>query len=411
MINIVRNKNTFFEKLVNVTLLLCPILQIYGFGKFDFAFIWTLLLAFISLFKGHDNIKMPKLLVAYLIYSFIIFFLSIRTFEASSVIPLGLMRTTLVYVMFFKWFNYDLFKKYYEKTALICITFFLIQEIEFYTIGQRVSGLLDFLPFSDSLRAGDSDTYYANMSFAQRSSSFFSEPAHFVQFLLPLLAIELFNKKRKFSKLLVVMIIITLLLLQSGNAMLGLVAIGGVFLIKILKEKKLVKKVIVLSVLLISGSYTVLTYMGTEMGQKLMERSEELDSNSMEETSGFQRIYRGYFVFDEYNFIEKVIGIHSETGIEEKLQKSKVAFTFGKNERYFNTVQNILLKTGYLGCLILILLFFKIWRGNNYAGKAIILTFTLLSFVSSLYMSMYMLMYILLSYTLKLKSSIKNEKS
>lgn len=411
MINIVRNKNTFFERLVNFTLLLCPILQIYGYGKFDFAFIWTLILAFISLFKKHDNIKMPKLLLIYLIYSFVIFFLSIRKFDASSIIPLGLIRTTLVYVMFFKWFNYGLFRKYYEKMALICIAFFIVQEIGFYTIGQRVSGVLDFLPLSDSLRGGDSEIYYASMSFAKRSSSFFSEPAHFVQFLLPLLAIELFDTNSKFSKLLVVMIIITLLLLQSGNALLGLVAVGIVFLIKILKEKNMVKKIIVLSVLLVSGGYVVLTYMGSEMGQKLMERSEELDSSSMEETSGFQRIYRGYFVFDEYNFIEKTIGIHSETGIEEKLQKSKVAFTFGKNERYFNTVQNILLKTGYIGCFILILLFFKIWRGNNYAGKAIILTFTLLAFVSSLYMSMYMLIYILLSYTLKFRNYIINEKN
>lgn len=172
---------------------------------------------------------------------------------------------------------------------------------------------------------------------------------------------------------------------------------------KILSNRNFVYKslmVIALAMGCIVGGYY---YINSSLGENLMDRKDSV-SGEMDSSSGFFRIYRGYYVFDAYTPIEKVFGINNFEKIKKRRDESKVAFLVeGENDLYFNCFQHFLLRTGFIGTFLYILLCVSLWRKNTYEGKAIILTFFALSFVASLYMSSIMMLYLYLSFSYKKK--------
>ena len=144
-------------------------------------------------------------------------------------------------------------------------------------------------------------------------------------------------------------------------------------------------------------------YLNSSLGENLIDRKDSV-SGDMDSSSGFFRIYRGYYVFDAYSPIEKVIGINNFEKIKKRRDESKVAFLVeGENDLYFNCFQHFLLRTGLIGTFLYVMVCVSLWRRNTYEGKAIILTFFALSFVASLYMSSIMMLYIYLSFSYKKK--------
>ena len=97
-----------------------------------------------------------------------------------------------------------------------------------------------------------------------------------------------------------------------------------------------------------------------------MGRKESV-SGDMDNSSGFFRIYRGYYVFDAYSTVEKVIGINNFDKIKKRRDESKVSFLVeGENDLYFNCFQHFLLRTGFIGAFLYILLcLFCCWIINT----------------------------------------------
>lgn len=390
-----------FEKIANLVLVLGPILQMYmmPIGGVGLVFSITLVLAVLNLYYGKNIVSnIPKWLNVYFVYAAFCYILSLSSYN---IIPIWIIRTYLVYLMFYKWFNYDLFVKYYKFIALASVVFFFVQEVSYSITGTRIIGVLKFLPLG--LTAYESaESYYETIETFSRSSSFFSEPALFAQFLFPLLSILLFKQKiTRNSGFFIVAIILTLLLLKSGNALIGLLVVFVMLCIKIMMDNNVIRKIIVGVVFCILSCYVISHYVNSEWGNDLQARSGEIENNTSTISSGFMRIYRGYYVFDEYEPFEKILGIFNEQKIKEKIDDSIVASTFLKNDFYFNTFQHILLKTGYIGVIIMMMLFYSIWHKNDFAGKTIILIFVILLFISFHYFSVIMALYVVLASKLK----------
>jgi hypothetical protein len=281
----------------------------------------------------------------------------------------------------------------YRKVASACILFFWFQEILYYTIGIRIPGVVTFLPNS---LVEDASSFVNMIATGERSSSFFSEPAHFVQFLLPLLAIEIFAFDRiKWKK--VFIIALTLLFLQSGNAILGLAIIGISYIVHILSSKKLsfAHRIMAVFVITVLGAFFLGYYMRSEQGSKLMARSETIKATSMEDSkfvsSGFIRIWRGYFVFSEYSTLYKIIGNASPKYLDKSIEQSDVYMFFDDDERYMNTIQQILITTGFIGMFIFLLLLYQELKKTNMCGRIVLLLLFGLSFISYLFFSSVMI--------------------
>ena len=401
-----KSSDVLFDKIVILSLLLSTILQTYGWGKFDFSFILTSVLSIIYVFKNGFKSTLPKILTIYFVYRVFVHVISSSSF--STIFPLGLLKIYMAYIMFFSIKKTDLFYKYYKNIVIICLVFFYIQEFSYHILNHRIYSVLSFMPFAldyDSVL-----TYYAEMDTAERSSSFFSEPAMFVQYLLPILAISLLSEKYRNYRLAAV-ITLTLLLSQSGNALFGLLIVLCCFLFHFFKRRKGPLRVfyIVLASVVIGGASYL--YISSDMGQLLMQRRVAIKSDSVEEMgyagSGFVRIYRGYGVYEAYGPIQKVIGNDDEKYVSSCISKSDVSsFFVNENDFYFNNFQSFLLYTGLIGAIFFFLIICKEWSEVNIEGKTILLTFVVLSFISSLYLTDTMALYLLLP--LLLRESQKN---
>lgn len=396
--------NSKYTTVVSSTLPILPIIQNYGWNPFDFGFITVVVLAFWGLINGRKIIAgLPKYLNLYLIYYLFAYILGIA-FAGSLQIPLGWVKLYLIYGLFFSIINFGQFLRSYTVITYLSISFLYIQFL-FGAAGIQISGIATFLPLS-FLDESDSATYLSKISTETwRYCSFFSEPALFAQYLMPFYALSLFLRKGKDRIIKCIIVSGALLLLRSGNALLILGIITLCFFIYSIfsswSAKKFVGLVAVIILLAVGGTY----YLQSEDAAELMDRQEELyDDNK--ETSGFFRIYRGYFVYEELSIFEKIFGANNTTLMDQAIQKSPVAYLFRENDYYFNTVQNILIKTGMVGCLIFIIFLISLYRRTNPAGKLIIITMIAISFVASMYLSNIMLIYLIFAY--KLKKSNEN---
>ena len=263
--------------------------------------------------------------------------------------------------------------------------------------GVRISGALSFLP---KYGAKTMIEYMMLQAESLRSSSFFSEPAHFAQFLLPLFAIELFYDKSKTRNLIAIAIGATLLLLRSGNGLLGMAAVL-IFLAPYYykKGRKNSGLAFIVTALLIGivGYY----YMNSEIGSSLMERQDEIsivyEGGSR---SGFLRMWRGLYVYQDYSFLEKLIGCPNETTQLGHVASSGMLMV-EHAELYFNAFWKILLNTGIIGLGIFIYIIICLWRGNNLCGKAILASLIALSLIAGIYMSHTMILFLVLAKSMR----------
>ena len=105
--------------------------------------------------------------------------------------------------------------------------------------------------------------------------------------------------------------------------------------------------------------------MKTDSAERLLERQDEL-SNDIEYTSGFLRIFRGYYVYEEFTPIEKVIGVNNLTILDERIKTCKAAFTFKENDYYANTFQKFLLNTGIIGVIFFIIIIISCFFSHSF---------------------------------------------
>ena len=301
--------------------------------------------------------------------------------------------------MFYDCFNLEYFINKYRLFTLIFILFFCVQTVSRLTMGKVIPGVFSFLPLAIS---DDTMGFFSSLQESERDCSLFSEPAIFVQFLFPMLALELLYYEKK-SWFRISIIVLTLLFLQSGNALLGTSILGVFFIISYFKGRLSIKKVIGLAVVSFLIIFVGSTYIKSEMGEKLMDREETIAVGAYEEGyvgSGFIRIYRGYFIYKDYSLIDMIKGNDNVDHIKSVIKSSQWGWTF-HNETYFNTFQSFLLYTGIIGTLIFGLFFVKQWRSTTYCGKSILACYLALSFIALMHFNTLMAIYMLIPFALK----------
>lgn len=406
----------YFQKLTTWIFVLSPILQTYGWGKYDFAFILTSLVGIWALIQSKLYFKyLPQYLLFYFVYWLLIHFVSSTSMVEA--MPLGVVKTILVYGAFFSVLKLPLLIKYYRIVVRICILYFFIQIIFRIATGVNLPGVFTFLPFALNTDASD---YYASMLYVERVSAFFSEPALFVQYTLPYLCLLLFdnnsqNQKQKVESFIVMA---ALLLTQSGNALLGLVVVCFVYFMYQMKGSAIKKwKTIFIVIVFAIGAGV---FSRTDMGQKLMSRQDQVHINSVDDlgysTSGFERVFRGYYFYAEYSTLCKIIGNDNQEYKKVSAEKSKVSTFVGEDYLYYNTIQGYLLNTGIIGLVIMFFVYKNIWIKTDRCGKCIMATFIALNFISSAYFTEIMCLYLLLPtllgrYQLTQKSIVLNNNA
>ena len=213
--------------IVILSLLLYPILYTYGYGFLSFGFIFTALIFIYSIVKYRNlPLVFPKVLFIYVIY-----FMFMRLFIADELYYKIAFTTTSMFIFLGFYYYYlkdielNFFLKIYRRITFINIIFFIFQEISYALLGYRFIGVLTSLPLTLGRGEIDVNSYVQTLTEHSRSSAFFSEPAHFAQFLLPILVLEIFCSNSRYKNWYSLIYIVTLLLLRSGNGFFGLIII------------------------------------------------------------------------------------------------------------------------------------------------------------------------------------------
>ena len=407
-----RKSPSSFSKIVTHLLLLYPILNTYawpgsiGVGR-------EVLMALVVIFiirllkKGQRPTKLaPKEFNVYCYYWLASAILSVIYIGISVIGALpGILYSFLFMLLFFNEIDFEYLIRWYKLYAIVFVPFFFIQEIMYFSTGIRISGLIPGIPLTVDSEGG-SVSYMEQVIYGTRSSSVFSEPAHFAQWLLPLLAIELMYDKNKKTYYYAAGIVVALLLLRSGNAMLGLFVVLFSFFLFLSFEKKSKFRftlIVAFATVFVMGS----TYFfNSSAGADVLSRQDELKiSGSSVDRMGQVRLYRGYYVFENFDLWDQIVGVSDIPTLMTYIKTSKVSALFMDNETYFNAIQSILIKTGYVGILLFFILCINISKGNVYAGKAIIWSFVALSFVAGLFFTPSMAIYMVLAYRMKLSKT------
>lgn len=111
--------------------------------------------------------------------------------------------------------------------------------------------------------------------------------------------------------------------------MLGLCVIALFFIADLLQKLKKIVAIMAIGLFVVISFFSINYILTTEYGEKLLARSSQIESDAKQYSSGFERIYRGYYVWEELTPVEKWIGINSNSKVKEKIKKCAVAVTFG----------------------------------------------------------------------------------
>lgn len=398
-----------FDKVVLLLLVLSQILKTYGpVSYWNFATIPTYILGFLfvlMVITGKRNFKMGQSIPIALVWFFLYWaVIHIVTNIRSGIVPQNVIECALTFILFWGVVTPERFPrllKYYSRVAWICIAFFVLQEASYRFTGMRIPGIMPGFPIALN-SVEDANSYIAETIIGTRSASFFSEPAYFAQYIMPLFALELFYDKNKNHYLKAVFIGIVILFTMSGT---GIASMGMVFLVYILSlmaKRSIVSKLAV--ILLFVGGLLVLPYLAeTEIGSSIIGRQAEMsrtyDGGSR---SGFMRLYRGLYVYDDYTTIEKIFGNDNNKAIQNHITHSVFAYTFEENhDTFFNGVQYTLLRTGLLGLFIMAMLFIQIYKKNNICGRAILFGFLVLMFMEAVFFGNNMVLFLILAERMK----------
>ena len=397
--------NFEISHLVALCTVLYPFLAYYGYGSNTFALILALLLfIYIYIKRGYLEFVHPMPMFCFIAY-YCVTRVACNISSLREMVAPSILYIFLLSGLFNREIQLFSFLKLYKIMAIVNIIFFAVQEILYYILGYRIIGILTFFPLTIGGADFNSSEYKVGAMEAERSSAFFSEPAHFVQFLLPLLVIELFYVSDRKSYVRCAVYLLTLLALASGNALLGLCVIALFFIADLLQKLKKIVAIMAIGLFVVISFFSINYILTTEYGEKLLARSSQIESDAKQYSSGFERIYRGYYVWEELTPVEKWIWINSNSKVKEKIKKCAVTVTFGEGDTYMNAVQTFLIYTGYIGTALFCWLLISLWRGNNLAGRCCIVIYVSLCFIASVFYAYIMVLYLLVAFLMKKECS------
>lgn len=300
------------------------------------------------------------------------------------------------------------FIKYYRILVYIAICVFVLQEIMFVSVGYRFSALIPFLDLKYNFTT--MQNFIITQMFFPRSSSVFLEPSHFAQYIVPYFAYSLskntehINFKRFVEP---VLLLLVFFFLKSGCGIVCSIAILSAY-VPVLRIS-VFKKVIFFICGIIVFPLLFNRIAASETGEQILNRTEELEVGNNYNSSGTQRIFRGFYVYEEESPILKIFGVGTG-GCIDVINQSSARMMFNSNERYINNVHTLLIGFGFIGTLLFIIHIFSLYRLSTLDGKLIMIGFIALCFMESFFLNSKMILYIGFIYALINNKPINNSK-
>lgn len=283
-------------------------------------------------------------------------------------------------------FDSQLLMKYMRWIVLISTALFWVQFMLKVTVGSQMFCFVPNLTGSFTYEGMSYSELAAHqLNDVSRPCSIFLEPSYMAYYYISYLTLLWFSPKSNDNWLNreSILLIITLVALQSGSGMVGLTIILMLKMSSIFWTANWSRRIllIILFVPLVCGA--IYLYAGSEMGQEMLSRSTEF---STEGSSGFTRVVGGYLMFDQLDFKEQMIGI------PDAIDRFGVEKSDGRYVFFANGVQTILLSLGYIGAFLYLLFYAGLFRKVGKASQMCIIVLFVMGLLESNYLNPYMML-------------------
>ncbi len=225
----IAQEHRVFDFLKYGALALLPILNIYkgiSFINLGFCVLLLLMLVEVTLNRGHFeiNVKILLILSVMIVLNILTGFIHMNYIDIK--VTMNNTMNMIVFMIVSTYYVKDnvvdkeRFYKFLCVIGVLCSLFVFVQYL-MYLRGSVIYGIISWLPSDYSVTdpAGGGSISYG------RPPSFFTEPAHFAIFILPVYAITL--NRRKFW--LSFIFIVALVLSTSSTGMMGAIIVTGIF--------------------------------------------------------------------------------------------------------------------------------------------------------------------------------------
>lgn len=305
---------------------------------------------------------------------------------------------TMVYIVSFfviaTHVNIHKFIKYYVIIAYIASLFLIFQFVFHLQTGIWIPGIIPGL--ESSFGRGTNEI----IATIKRATSFFKEPAHFAQYVsIPYVLLLTQKDKTKKEWIKLTVMIIALILTLSGNALLILGI--GMFCFFISRGKRKAIFYLLFGSLFV-GAFVFYLVQTNEVAAKLFMRVYEIAGNEHAiktgNYSGYIRILRGYLVYNEFGFFEKIygtgIGVYPLYSLENcyDVLTSKISIELD----YLNGIQYYLASTGIIGLLLYLVSLMGAFKRQVTQRKYLLLMFLGLMMISAIYREPIWLMFMII---------------
>lgn len=397
-----------YNKILTVGFIIGMILNMYGDMVFSVYTIFTIVMFAICIFSHKHR---PFIAFPCEFFYMIILFIIIRGLRMSSEhFPLGVLMMMIFFGVYYAGLEKELFIRCYQKVGFILCCVLIIQFVQLQLFGVSFSGIFTFLPINvgGNVSGFDSAAYITSIAEEQRCNSLFAEPSHFAQFIMPLIAIDLFLAKDNYHLKRSVFWIVCTLLSKSGMGVIGLAVIGFAYLINYLKTRNISHVVLQTIIWAIPVSIILVYLFQSVLFVELMSRTDEFSGDN-ENISGYVRVVRGFVVYDHMSLAQKITGI-SGRELDAVINSSGLFASFSKDAGiYFNFIQNMLIGDGLIVFIMFVFFVIKLYKLSDYAGKTILSVFVVFAAMESMYFTPVFQIYIISILLLIGKDKIKTK--
>lgn len=387
--NLLIMPNTWFQKLSMAILSTLPLLAWYKIAfPVSLGYALILFLGAYSIVREHFRINVVPL-TFWVVFTYICFmWIYHNDFAVWTLFPPGGW-LNFIFILAILWgvltFNLGLLKKYMRWVVLISIALFWVQLSLKLTTGSQIFCFVPNLTGSFTYEGMSYSELAAHHLAGDRPCSIFMEPSYMAHYLVTYLAIVWFGSKAKEDWLNkeILLIIFSLIALKSGSGMVAFAVLATIKIINMFWSADFGKRLLLMFLFIPILVWVINTYIGSEMGQMMLSRSDEF---STEGSSGFTRVVGGYLMFDQLDFKDQMIGIL------DARDRFGIPRFDGRLIFFANGVQTILLSLGYLGALFYFLFYASLFKRTSLASRMCIIVLLIMSLIESNYLNPFMML-------------------
>lgn len=297
-----------------------------------------------------------------------------------------LLVAVLCLYCFCGYINHQLLIKIYINLSVLFAVLGIIQWLVGFVVGV---GLDMKIPFLEYYNNAEKYTLLSQLSSFTHVPSVFAEASHFAAFLLPAIVflVAKYDSKWRIIKLGILLAGVFVSTSANGLICLAIIIVSFVFFWQEnLKASRLfivVLLMLALVLLLLSGILT-----NTLEGV--------FASSSGGDTKADYRIYRGFELFRELPFHQKILGI-GNANIQIFYAQGLMHSIFDRSWRavdFLSAFSAIIIYSGFVGLVAFAVFIKALWSKTNWATRTLILVFLAYSLSEDFYFNEYWLLYV-----------------